>query len=159
MLPVKPSILIIEGRFYEDVSDELAKGATAAIEEAGATYHRIEAPGALEIPQVLAFAIRGGLIPFAAPRCRYHGAVALGCVIRGETSHYDIVANESARALMSLAVEHGVPFGNGILTVENRSQALKRASITQGNKGRAAAHACLRMIDVFMESHEFQRIQ
>ena len=155
----KPSILIIEGRFYEDVSDELAKGAIDALEEAGATFDRIEVPGALEIPQVLAFAIRGELMPFGAARWRYHGAIALGCVIRGETSHYDIVANESARSLMFLSVEHGVPFGNGILTVENRSQALKRASITQGNKGRAAAHACLRMIDVFMESHDIQRIQ
>ena len=149
----KLSVLIIEGRFYEDVSDELAKGAIGALEDAGATFHRIEVPGALEIPQVLAFAVRGGLIPYGAERWRYHGAIALGCVIRGETSHYDIVANESARTLMSLATKHGIPFGNGILTVENRSQALKRASITQGNKGRAAVHACLRMIDVFMESH------
>lgn len=149
----KPSILIIEGRFYEDVSDELAKGAIGALEEADVSYRLVEVPGAMEIPQSLAFAVRGGLIPYGAARWRYHGAIALGCVIRGETSHYDIVANESARALMSLATEHGIPFGNGILTVENRSQAIERASITQGNKGRAAAQACLRMIDVFMESH------
>jgi 6,7-dimethyl-8-ribityllumazine synthase len=151
----KPSVLIIEGRFYEDISDELAGGAIAALEEAGATYQRITVPGALEIPQVLAFAVRGGLLPFGATRWRHHGAIALGCVIRGETSHYDIVANESARALLSIAVESGIPFGNGILTVENRSQAWKRASIKEGNKGADAARACLRMVDVYMECHGF----
>lgn len=155
MTDYKPSILIVEGRFYQDVSDELARGAMTALEEAGASFDRIEVPGALEIPQVLAFAARGGLMPFGATRWRYHGAVALGCVIRGETSHYDIVANESARSLMMIANENGIPFGNGILTVENRSQALKRASVTEGNKGYTAVHACLRMIDVFMECHGF----
>lgn len=156
MAEFKPSILIIEGRFYEDVSDELAKGAVAALEEAGASYWRISVPGALEIPQVLAFNIRAGLMPFGATRWRYHGAIALGCVIRGETSHYDIVANESARALLALADESGVPVGNGILTVENRSQAWERASVEKGNKGAAAACACLRLIDVLMESHGFR---
>ena len=155
MSDFKPSILIIEGRFYQDIAEELANGAMAALEEAGASFDRVEVPGALEIPQVLAFAVHGGLIPFGATRWRYHGAIALGCVIRGETSHYDIVANESARVLMTIASEKGIPFGNGILTVENRSQALKRASVAEGNKGRAAAQACLRMIDVFMECHGF----
>ncbi len=150
-----PSILVIEGRFYEDISAELAKGALTALEEANATVHTISVPGALEIPQALAFAIRAGLTPFGATRWRYHGAVALGCVIRGETAHFDIVANESARALMNIATTSGVPVGNGILTVENESQAWERASITKGNKGADAARACLRLIDVFMESHGF----
>jgi 6,7-dimethyl-8-ribityllumazine synthase len=150
-----PSVLVIEGRFYEDISAELAKGALTALEEANATVHTISVPGALEIPQALTFAIRAGLTPFGATRWRYHGAVALGCVIRGETAHFDIVANESARALMNIATTSGVPVGNGILTVENESQAWERASITKGNKGADAAHACLRLIDVFMESHGF----
>lgn len=151
-----PSVLIIEGRFYEEISDELARGAIAALEKAGASFHRVALPGALEIPQALAFAIRAGLIPFGAARWRYHGALALGCVIRGETSHYDIVAGESARSLLSIAVSSGVPIGNGILTVENRAQARKRASVSEGNKGAAAARACLSLIDVFMECHGFR---
>ncbi len=151
-----PSVLIIEGRFYEDIADELAKGAIAALEQAGASYQRIAVPGALEIPQTLAFAVGAGLIPFGASRWRYHGAIALGCVIRGETSHYDIVAGESARALSSIATQSGVPVGNGVLTVENGSQAWKRASVSEGNKGAYAARACLRLIDVFMECHGFR---
>ncbi|WP_088346176.1 MULTISPECIES: 6,7-dimethyl-8-ribityllumazine synthase [Rhodomicrobium] len=152
----KPSVLLIEARYYLDISDELAKGAIAALEEAGASYHRVAVPGALEIPQALAFAVRAGLIPFGASRWRYHGAVALGCVIRGETSHYDIVANESARSLLGIATGSSIPMGNGILTVENESQAWERASITDGNKGADAAVACLRLIDVFMDCHGFQ---
>ncbi len=152
----QPSVLIIEGRFYDEIADELVKGAIAALEEAGASYDRISVPGALEIPQAFAFAIKAGLMPFGAPRWRYHGALALGCVIRGETSHYDIVAGESARSLLSMAAENGVPLGNGILTVENGPQARKRASVTEGNKGAAAACACLSLIDVFMECHGFR---
>ena len=101
-------------------------------------------------PSALAFA------PFGATRWRYHGAVALGCVIRGETSHYDIVANGSAQSLLSIATASGVPLGNGILTVENEAQAWERASVTDGNKGADAARACLRLIDVFMECHGFR---
>ncbi len=155
MAGFKPSVLIIEARFYEDIAEELAGGAIAALEEAGARFERISVPGALEIPQALAFAVRAGLTPFGAARWRFHGALALGCVIRGETSHYDIVANESARALMSIASASGVPVGNGILTVENRTQAWKRAAIKEGNKGAFAAGACLRMINVYMECHGF----
>jgi 6,7-dimethyl-8-ribityllumazine synthase len=151
-----PAVLIIEGRFYDDISDELAQGAISALEAAGASYRRIAVPGALEIPQVLGFAIRAGLTPFGAARWRYHGAIALGCVIRGETSHYEIVANESARALLSLATQSGVPVANGILTVENRSQAWERAATAKGNKGASAARACLRLINVFMDCHGFR---
>jgi 6,7-dimethyl-8-ribityllumazine synthase len=151
-----PSVLLIEGRFYQDLSDELAKGALAVLDAANAAVHRISVPGALEIPQVLAFAVRAGLAPFGATRWRYHGAIALGCVIRGETSHYEIVANESARQLLRIATTSGVPFGNGILTVENTQQAWERASVNEGNKGADAAQACLRLIDVFMECHGFQ---
>lgn len=156
MASFSPSVLIIEARFYPELSDELAKGAIAALEEANAGFHRIAVPGALEIPQALAFAVRAGLAPFGATRWRYHGAVALGCVIRGETSHYDIVANGSAQSLLSIATASGVPLGNGILTVENEAQAWERASVTDGNKGADATRACLRLIDVFMECHGFR---
>lgn len=151
-----PVILLIEGRFYEDISDELARGATEALEEAGASHDRITLPGALEIPQAFAYVARAGLAPFGAERWRYHGVIALGCVIRGETSHYDIVAGESARSLLDIATRHAIPLGNGILTVENEAQAWERASVTDGNKGRDAARACLRLVDVFMKCHGFR---
>lgn len=156
MAHVKPVILLIEGRYYEDISDELAKGAIAALERGGAAFERMSVPGALEIPQALAMAARAGLVPFGAERWRYHGTVALGCVIRGETSHYDIVAGESARLLLDVAVRNGIPVGNGILTVENEGQARERAAIDQGDKGGDAARACLRLLDVFMECHGFR---
>lgn len=151
-----PVILLIEGRFYEDLSDELARGAIEALEEAGASHERIALPGALEIPQAFAYVARAGLAPFGAERWRYHGVIALGCVIRGETSHYDIVANESARSLLGIATRHAIPLGNGILTVENEAQAWERASVSAGNKGRDAARACLRLVDVFMKCHGFR---
>jgi 6,7-dimethyl-8-ribityllumazine synthase len=152
----KPHILLIEAPFYEEISAELAKGAIAALEEAGATYERMVVPGALEIPQVLAFAALAGIIPYGAERWRFHGAIALGCVIRGETSHYDIVAGESARALMDIATRYAIPLGNGILTVENEAQAMERALVSDGNKGRDAARACLRLVDMFMKCHGFK---
>ena len=156
MPDLKPHILIVEGRFYENISDELAAGAIAALEDAGASNERIAVPGALEIPQVFGFIARAGLAPFGAERWRFHGAVALGCVIRGETSHYDIVANESARSLLAIATRHAIPLGNGILTVENEEQAWERASRSDGNKGRDAARACLRLVDVYMKCHGFR---
>ncbi|MEJ2117101.1 MAG: 6,7-dimethyl-8-ribityllumazine synthase [Alphaproteobacteria bacterium] len=156
MSEFRPSLLLIEGVFYKDIADELMAGAIAAIEEAGATFERITVPGALEIPQALTAVVRAGQTPYGPPTWRFHGAVALGCVIRGETSHYDIVAGESARALMDIAVNYGVPVGNGILTVENREQAIKRASREGGNKGASAVRACLELINVFMERHAYR---
>jgi 6,7-dimethyl-8-ribityllumazine synthase len=157
MADLKAHIAIIEGRFYEELSDELARGAIAALEEAGASFERFPVPGALEIPQVFGMIAQNGLAPFGAPGWRYHGAIALGCVIRGETSHYDIVANESARCLLDIAVRHAIPLGNGILTVENEAQAWERASVAEGNKGRDAARACLSLVDVFMKCHDFRQ--
>jgi 6,7-dimethyl-8-ribityllumazine synthase len=154
---MKPHIAIIEGRFYEALSDELARGAIAALHEAGATFERYPVPGALEIPQVFGLLATCGLAPFGAPHWRYHGAIALGCVIRGETSHYDIVAGESARFLLDIATRHGIPLGNGILTVENEAQAWERASVEDGNKGRDAARACLSLVDVVMKCHDFRQ--
>ena len=136
-------LLIVEARFYEDLADEQARGAIAAIEAAGATYERISVPGALEIPAAIRFAI--GAMDRAGGR-RYDGFVALGCVIRGETYHFDIVSNESARGLATLALTHEVAIGNGILTVENGDQAWARAKVSEKNKGGEAADAALAMI-------------
>ncbi|MBT3070638.1 6,7-dimethyl-8-ribityllumazine synthase [Rhodomicrobium sp. Az07] len=138
-------ILIIEGRYYSHIADALLEGATRALDEAGATWEVRTVPGALEIPQVLALAKDADLFDEGGDR-PFHGCVALGCVIRGETSHYDIVANESAHQLLSLAIGHGIPFGNAILTVENEAQALARADVNRKNKGREAVLACLAVL-------------
>jgi 6,7-dimethyl-8-ribityllumazine synthase len=145
---VKARVLIIEGRFYEAISDELAAGAIAALEAQGAGYDRISVPGALEIPQVLAQAVAAGLIPRSAPNGQWDGAVALGCVIRGETVHYEIVCKNANHWLMEVAVRDAVPVGNGILTVETEAQALARARGGADGKGGDAARACLQLIEV-----------
>lgn len=134
-----PHILIVEGRFYAEISDALADGAIDALKKAGATYDRLEVPGALEIPAAISFAIQSAT-------ASYDGFVALGCVIRGETTHYDYVCAESARGLMELTLSRNAAIGNGILTVENGDQAWARADKARKNKGGAVAEACLRMI-------------
>ncbi|HEY4114573.1 MAG TPA: 6,7-dimethyl-8-ribityllumazine synthase [Rhizomicrobium sp.] len=141
---IVPNILIVEARFYEHVSDALLDGATAVLEAAGARFERVTVPGALEIPPAIAFAARAGQGAGKA----YDGFVALGCVIRGETYHFEIVAGESARGLMELALHHDLCIGNGILTVENEQQAMARASRDQLDKGGDAARACLALINV-----------
>jgi 6,7-dimethyl-8-ribityllumazine synthase len=141
-------VLIIEGRFYEEISDELVSGAIAALEAQGVAHDRITVPGALEIPQVLAQAATAGLIPRSAASGKWDGAIALGCVIRGETSHYDIVCNNANHWLMEVAVKYAVPVGNGILTVDNEKQALARARGGTEGKGGDAARACLRLIEL-----------
>ncbi|MBI1206334.1 MAG: 6,7-dimethyl-8-ribityllumazine synthase [Azospirillum sp.] len=141
-----PHILIVEARFYEDIADELALGAVKELEEAGATFERCAVPGAFEIPTAMKFAIKS--MDFFSGRKRFDGYVALGCVIRGETSHYDYVCGESARALQDLSVRYTLALGYGILTVENREQAWVRASVRQKNKGGAAARACLDMVEL-----------
>jgi 6,7-dimethyl-8-ribityllumazine synthase len=138
-------ILAIEGRYYHHISDALLLGAEMALRELGATWEVVTVPGALEIPQVLSAAINAALFKDEAVN-PFHGCLALGCVIRGETSHYDTVANESARALLTLSIHHGIPLGNGILTVENEAQAVARASVNGKNKGREAAEACLEVL-------------
>jgi 6,7-dimethyl-8-ribityllumazine synthase len=132
----KAHLLIIEARFYGDICDELCRGAIAAIERAGATWERVAVPGALEIP---------GAVAFAAVAKRFDGYVALGCVLRGATTHYDIVANESSRGLMELTLK-GLCIGNGILTCENEAQAWERANVSELDKGGGAADAALAMI-------------
>lgn len=135
-------MLIVESRFYDGISDELLRGATRVLEQAGARYDRITVPGTLEIPAAIAIAIDAA----RRRRAPYDGIVALGCVIRGETHHFDTVANESARALMDLAVSERLALGNGILTVENEAQAHARARAEEGDKGGAAARAALTMV-------------
>jgi 6,7-dimethyl-8-ribityllumazine synthase len=137
-----PHLLIIDARFYEDLADELVKGAVAALDRAGATYDRVSVPGCFELPAAVSMALEGT----ENGGTTYHGYVILGCVIRGETTHYDIVANESARAIMDLSVAEGIALGNGILTVENDEQAWVRAKVGEGNKGGGAAEAALAMI-------------
>jgi len=127
-------ILIVEARFYEEISDALYEGAVAALGSEVVT-DRVAVPGALEIPAAIKLAAT-----------RYDGFVALGCVIRGETYHFEIVANESARGLMDLMVSDGLCIGNGILTVEDEAQALPRANPNELNKGADAARACLALI-------------
>lgn len=135
-------VLIVEARYYEDLADELLAGAVAAVEAAGATAGVVTVPGALEIPATIAILQE---IAIAAGR-PWDAAVALGCVIRGETGHYDIVAGESSRALMDLAVQQRLPLGNGILTVENDEQAWARARVSDMNKGGGAAEAALAVL-------------
>lgn len=133
---LKARLLILEARFYEGLCDELASGAIAAIERAGAKWDRMAVPGALEIP---------GAIAMAAASKRYDGFVALGCVLRGETTHYEIVSNESARGLMDLTMK-GLCIGNGILTCENEAQAWARVKVSEMDKGGGAAEAAMTMI-------------
>jgi len=129
-------ILIVEARFYDHLNDLLLEGARAAIEEAGHHHETITVPGALEVPGAIALAAESG---------RYEGFVALGVVIRGETYHFEVVSNESARGLMALTMD-GIAIGNGILTVENEAQALARARPTDKDKGGEAAKAALAML-------------
>jgi 6,7-dimethyl-8-ribityllumazine synthase len=138
----RPHLLIIEARFYDGLADALLDGAKAALDAAGAIYDLATVPGALEIPAVISFALDGA----EAGGADYDGFVALGAVIRGETHHFDIVANESARALMNLATEESLAIGNGILTTENEDQAWARARRSEGDKGGFAARAALTMI-------------
>ena len=130
-------ILIAEARFYDDVADELVEGAKAVLEEAGATYETVAVPGAYELPAAVRMAVESG---------QFDGYIALGCVIRGETSHYDYVCGESARGLMALSTRHGIALGYGILTTENHEQAWARASRAEKDKGAVAARACLDMV-------------
>jgi len=139
--PAPIRLLIVEARFYEQISDALLVGATYVLDQAGATYDRISVPGALEIPGAIAMA--------SASRKRgYDGYVALGCVIQGETYHFEIVSNESARGLMDLTMVQQLAIGNGILTVDTQAQAQARSGPDQRNKGAAAARAAMAMVAV-----------
>ncbi|WP_370650106.1 6,7-dimethyl-8-ribityllumazine synthase [Brevundimonas sp.] len=135
-------VLIVEARFYDDLADALLEGARDALRARGAVFDVISVPGALEVPTVIALAEEAGRFPTAP---RYDGYVALGCVIRGETYHFEIVSDQSAAGLMQLGLR-GVAIGNGILTTEDEDQAWARARISEGDKGGGAARACLDLI-------------
>lgn len=133
-----PSILIVTSRYYGHIAAELEAGVTEALSATGAEYEFLVVPGAFELP---------GAIAMAASTQAFDGYVALGCVIRGETSHYDLICNEVARALMDLSLQ-GVPVAFGVLTVENEDQARVRASRKGKNKGREVVDAVLRMVEL-----------
>ncbi len=143
-----PHILIVEARYYEDIVDGLLHGAEQAFAEAGATFERLTVPGAFEIPAAISRAIEARGADGPDGGARYDGYLALGCVIRGETSHYDYICTESARKLQDLACDKGAALGYGILTCENQDQAWARANVEERNKGGEAARACLAMIAV-----------
>ncbi|MBB4640948.1 6,7-dimethyl-8-ribityllumazine synthase [Rhizorhapis suberifaciens] len=130
--------LIVEARFYDHLNDMLVDGAKTALDEAGHKYEVMMVPGALEIPGAIAMAAESG---------RYDGFVAIGVVIRGETYHFEVVSNESARGLMALSMD-GIAIGNGILTVENEAQALERSDRTRKDKGGEAAKAAIAMFEI-----------
>jgi 6,7-dimethyl-8-ribityllumazine synthase len=133
------TFLIVEARFYDAIGAMLLAGAKAALVKAGAAHHLVSVPGALEIPIALEIA----LFHAESSGTPFSGAIALGCIVRGETYHFEIVANESARALTQLAMSRRLPLGNGVLTVETEAQALERANPSRGDKGGDAARAAL----------------
>ena len=143
-------ILVVESRFYDAISDALLEGASDALKAFGAEFDVVSVPGAFELPAAIAFAEDAG---HGAAGLRYDGYVALGCVIRGETTHYDYVCGESARGLMNLAIERRLAIGYGVLTVEDEDQAWARARVSEGDKGGFAARACLDMITLKRRLH------
>ncbi|MEN3973574.1 6,7-dimethyl-8-ribityllumazine synthase [Emcibacter sp. SYSU 3D8] len=143
-MSIRPHLLVVRAPFYQDIIAELTRGATLALDAAGATYDVIDVPGAFEIPGAIAMA-EASLVK------SYDGYVALGCVIRGETTHYDYVCGESARGLQELTFRDRLAIGFGVLTCENDEQAWARASVDRKNKGAEVAHAALRMIELRRE--------
>lgn len=137
-------VVIIEARFYDDIQEALLQGAIKELEAAGVGYDVISVPGALEIPAAIAIAMDASK-KIGKP---YDGAIALGCVVRGDTIHFEIVSMESSRGLMDLSVARSVPLGNGIITVNNEEQAWERARANKLNKGGDAARAAIQMIRI-----------
>ncbi|NTU76573.1 MAG: 6,7-dimethyl-8-ribityllumazine synthase [Alphaproteobacteria bacterium] len=142
----RPHVMVIESRFYDDVADKLLEGVKAVLERAGTTYDVHAVPGTLEIPAAISYAVKA--LNFDAMRRRYDGYVALGCVLKGETQHDEIVAHESAHGLQKLALQHTLAIGTGILTCGTIDQAMERADPARQDRGGAAAEACLRLIEL-----------
>jgi len=148
-MPIKPHVLIIEARFYNENADQLLAGAKAALDKAGATYDILTVPGILEIPAAAMFA-------FADPlsRKRTQGFIALGCAVKGETDHYEYVCREAMAGVSKVALELKIPTGNGILTCPTWDLAMARANPTgEDDVGGRAARACLRMIEIKAQYH------
>ncbi len=135
----EPHIMIVESRFYDDIADLLLTGAVQALEAVGASYERFDVSGALELPAAIKMGAQSG---------KFDGFIALGCVIRGKTYHFEVVSNESARGIMDLGVHHGLAVANGVLTCENKEQAIVRADPAQKNKGGSFAQAALSLINL-----------
>ncbi|MDX1922181.1 MAG: 6,7-dimethyl-8-ribityllumazine synthase [Alphaproteobacteria bacterium] len=144
MADKKPHIMIVEAPFYKNISAELLKGALIVLNANGATFEKFEVPGALEIPAGILYGIK--MKQYHPARRRFDGFIALGCVIKGDTYHFEVVSNESNRALSNMVAHYSLALGNGILTTYTEEQAWDRASITGENKGGAAAQTCLDMI-------------
>ena len=147
----KPHVLIVTAPFYTDIAGMLKQGALAVLERAGATHEIVDVPGALEIPAAMVYAVKA--LDFDPTRRRFEGFIALGCVIKGETMHDEIVGMESARGLQEIALRYTLAIGNGILTCNDKEQALDRADPTRQDRGGAAAEACMRMIEL---KHSFR---
>jgi len=146
-MPDQPRILIIEARYYEEIADAMATGAIHVIEEKGGyAVDRVAVPGVFEVPAAVNFAQQSAT--------DYAGIITLGCVIRGETDHYEHVSREASRALMDLTINREIAFGFGVLTCDTQKQAQERAATGGRNKGAEAAQACLRMIEL---KQSFQR--
>ena len=144
---IKAHLLVIEARYYEAIGEALLAGAAAEMEASGVTWEVVSVPGALEIPQTLSLAFNHGLIPSTADdKMVFDGVIVLGCVVRGETSHYDIVCKQSNHWLMETAIPAGIPLGNAILTVDTEAQAMARAEGGRTGKGADAVRACLSLI-------------
>jgi 6,7-dimethyl-8-ribityllumazine synthase len=139
--------LIIDSRFYEDLSDELVRGAIAEIDSIGGTYRRVSVPGVFEIPAGIRLAVRSMELVSAAAHNRFDGYIALGCVIRGETDHYEHVSRESLRGVNDLAMQYSIAVGMGILTCNTKEQAMERASVDKGNVGGRAARTAVQMVE------------
>jgi 6,7-dimethyl-8-ribityllumazine synthase len=139
-------ILMIEAPYYQEIAKELLAGAIAELEASGASFERVVVPGALEIPLALAQAVKADLIGSDDADARFDGCVVLGCVIRGETTHYETVCNNANHWLMEIAVRNAIPLGNAILTVNNEAQALERARGGRKGKGAEAVRACLALV-------------
>ncbi|MEE2954869.1 MAG: 6,7-dimethyl-8-ribityllumazine synthase [Pseudomonadota bacterium] len=145
-MPDAPHIFIAQSRYYNEVADELISSVLKELRKAKASHETLEVPGAFEIPTAIKMAVKSS--ENSVTQKFFDGFIALGCVIRGETTHYDYVCSESARALQDLSVQYMIPLGYGILTVENKEQALLRAKRSGQDRGGHAARACLRMIEV-----------
>ena len=148
-MPDSPHIMIVESPYYEEINNNMVKSVLIELSKVNATYERFEVPGSFELPGAIRFAIESEKT--VSSRKKFDGYIALGCVIRGETSHYDYVCGESARGLNNLVLEYAIALGYGVLTTENREQALARSRRDQHDRGGAAARACIAMIEMKRE--------
>lgn len=151
----KPRIFVAEARFYDDIADALFASVEKEFEGKGYELKRYQVPGVFELAPAFSYAVRA--MEMGAVGTRFAGFISLGCVIRGETTHYDVVVDETSRALMNLTVEHNLAHGFGMITCENREQALVRADRDQKDVGGKAARACLDMIELKKELHLLPR--